>query len=143
MSIIIRNSQLNDETITSLNKLVDVDINASVAFKLMKIIKEISSIIEDKNKMEQMIIGKYSEKDEDGNLVQPKDDKGNVIPGGVSIKNMEEFSSEMEDFMSIENEIGYDRIDFEDLNLKTSRVKDLMKLEFLFNLIKIIRNFLF
>jgi hypothetical protein len=46
---------------------------------------------------------------------------------------MEEFSSEMEDFMSIENEIGYDRIDFEDLNLKTSRVKDLMKLEFLFN----------
>ena len=83
--------------------------------------------------MEQMIIGKYSEKDEDGNLVQPKDDKGNVIPGGVSIKNMEEFSSEMEDFMSIENEIGYDRIDFEDLNLKTSRVKDLMKLEFLFN----------
>ena len=133
MSIIIRNSQLNDETITSLNKLVDVDINASVAFKLMKIIKEISSIIEDKNKMEQMIIGKYSEKDEDGNLVQPKDDKGNVIPGGVSIKNMEEFSSELEDFMSIENEIGYDRIDFEDLNLKTSRVKDLMKLEFLFN----------
>jgi hypothetical protein len=133
MSIIIRNSQLNDETITSLNKLVDVDINASVAFKLMKIIKEISSIIEDKNKMEQMIISKYSEKDEDGNLVQPKDDKGNVIPGGVSIKNMEEFSSEMEDFMSIENEIGYDRIDFEDLNLKTSRVKDLMKLEFLFN----------
>lgn len=133
MSIIIRNSQLNDETITSLNKLVDVDINASVAFKLMKIIKEISSIIEDKNKMEQMIIGKYSEKDEDGNLVQPKDDKGNVIPGGVSIKNMEEFSSEMEDFMSIENEIRYDRIDFEDLNLKTSRVKDLMKLEFLFN----------
>ena len=130
MSIIIRNSQLNDETITSLNKLVDVDINASVAFKLMKIIKEISSIIEDKNKMEQMIISKYSEKDEDGNLVQPKDDKGNVIPGGVSIKNMEEFSSEMEDFMSIENEIGYDRIDFEDLNLKTSRVKDLMKLEF-------------
>ena len=117
MSIIIRNSQLNDETITSLNKLVDVDINASVAFKLMKIIKEISSIIEDKNKMEQMIISKYSEKDEDGNLVQPKDDKGNVIPGGVSIKNMEEFSSEMEDFMSIENEIGYDRIDFEDLNL--------------------------
>jgi hypothetical protein len=99
----------------------------------MKIIKEISSIIEDKNKMEQMIISKYSEKDEDGNLVQPKDDKGNVIPGGVSIKNMEEFSSEMEDFMSIENEIGYDRIDFEDLNLKTSRVKDLMKLEFLFN----------
>jgi hypothetical protein len=114
MSIIVRNSQLNDETLASLNKLVDVDINASVAFKLMRIIKEISSIVEDKNKMEQMIINKYSDKDDD-------------------VKIMEAFSDEMEDFMSIENEIGYDRINFEDLNLKTARVKDLMKLEFLFN----------
>jgi hypothetical protein len=131
MSIIVRNSQLNEETLASLNKLVDVDINASVAFKLMRIIKEISSIVEDKNKMEQMIINKHSEKDEDGNLVQAKDDQGN--PVGVTIKNMEAFSDEMEDFMSIENEIGYDRINFEDLNLQTARVKDLIKLEFLFS----------
>lgn len=131
MSIIVRNSQLNDETIASLNKLVDVDINASVAFKLMRIIKEISSIIEDKNKMEQMIINKYSEKDEAGKVVQAKDENGNPI--GINIKNIEAFSSEMEDFMNVENEIGYDRINFEDLNLQTARVKDLMKLEFLFN----------
>ena len=131
MSIIIRNSQLNDETIASLNKLVDVDINASVAFKLMRIIKEISSIVEDKNKMEQMIINKHSEKDEDGKIIQAKDEDGNPI--GINIKNIESFSSEMEDFMNVENEIGYDRINFEDLNLKTARVKDLMKLEFLFS----------
>jgi hypothetical protein len=131
MSIIIRNSQLNDETISALNKLVDVDINASVAFKLMRIIKEISSIVDDKTKMEQMIINKHSEKDEDGKVVQAKDDQGNPI--GINIKNIESFSAEMEDFMSIENEIGYDKINFEDLNLQTARVKDLMKLEFLFN----------
>jgi hypothetical protein len=131
MSIIVRNSQLNEETLASLNKLIDVDINASIAFKLMRIIKEISSIVEDKNKMEQMIINKHSEKDEDGNLVQAKDDQGN--PVGVTIKNMENFSDEMEDLMSIENEIEYDRINFEDLNLQTARVKDLIKLEFLFS----------
>jgi hypothetical protein len=131
MSIIIRNSQLNDETIAALNKLVDVDINASVAFKLMRIIKEISSIVEDKNKMEQMIINKHSEKDEDGKAVQAKDDQGNPI--GINIENIELFSADMEDFMSIENEIGYDKINFEDLNLQTARVKDLMKLEFLFS----------
>ena len=39
MSIVIKNSQLNDETISALDKLIDVDINASVAFKLMRIIK--------------------------------------------------------------------------------------------------------
>jgi hypothetical protein len=131
MSIIVRNSQLNEETLASLNKLIDVDINAGIAFKLMRIIKEISSIVEDKNKMEQMIINKHSEKDEDGNPVQAKDEDGN--PVGFTIKNMEAFSDEMEDFMSIENEIGYDRINFEDLNLKTARVKDLIKLEFLFS----------
>ena len=130
MSIIVRNSQLNDETIASLNKLVDVDINASVAFKLMRIIKEISSIVEDKNKMEQMIVNKHSEKDEEGNVVQTKDDQGN--PVGINIKNIESFSADMEDLMSIENEIGYDKINFEDLNLQTARVKDLIKLEFLF-----------
>ena len=130
MSIIVRNSQLNDETIASLNKLVDVDINASVAFKLMRIIKEISSIVEDKNKMEQIIINKHSEKDEEGNTVQAKDEQGN--PVGINIKNIESFSADMEDLMSIENEIGYDKINFEDLNLKTARVKDLIKLEFLF-----------
>lgn len=132
MSIVVRNSQLNDETIASLNKLVDVDINANVAFKLMRIIKEISSIVEDKNKMEQMIINKHAEKDESGVVIQAKDEQGNPIPGGVNIKNMEAFSSDMSSFMETENEIGYEKINFEELNLKTAKVKDLMKLEFLF-----------
>jgi hypothetical protein len=35
--------------------------------------------------------------------------------------------------MSVDNTIGYDKINFEDLNLQTAKVKDLMKLEFLFN----------
>lgn len=132
MSIVVRNSQLNEETIASLNKLVDVDINANIAFKLMRIIKEISSIVEDKNKMEQMIINKHAEKDESGKILQAVDNEGRPIPGGVNIKDMDAFSSEMSSFLDIDNEIGYDKINFEDLNLKTAKVKDLMKLEFLF-----------
>jgi hypothetical protein len=131
MSIIVKNSQLNDETIDALNKLIELDINASSAFKLMRIIKELSSIFEDMKKMEQMIINKHSEKDEDGNNVQSKDEDGNII--GINIKNVEAFSADMEDIMSVDNTIGYDKINFEDLNLQTAKVKDLMKLEFLFN----------
>jgi hypothetical protein len=74
----------------------------------MRIIKEISSIVEDKNKMEQMIINKHAEKDEDGKVVQTKDENGN--PVGVNIKDMDAFSDEMENLMSVENEIGYERI---------------------------------
>ena len=133
MSIIIKNSQLGPETMESLDKLTDLDINATIAFKLTRIIKEISSIVEDKVKMERRILDKYSEKDEEGSVINPKDEKGNTIQGAVNITDMDNFSSEMKDLMEVESEIGYERINFEDLNLKTAKVKDLMKLEFLFN----------
>jgi hypothetical protein len=133
MSIIVKNSQLNNETMESLDKLTDLDINASIAFKLTRIIKEISSIVEDKVKMERRILDKYSERDEEGVVINPKDEQGNPIQGAVNITDMDSFSSEMKDLMEVENEIGYDCINFEDLNLKTAKVKDLMKLEFLFN----------
>jgi hypothetical protein len=133
MSIIIKNSQLSPETMESLDKLTDLDINAAIAFKLTRIIKEISSIVEDKVKMERRILDKYSEKDEEGNIINVKNEQGNPIQGAVNITDMDNFSSEMKDLMEIESEIGYERINFEDLNLKTAKVKDLMKLEFLFN----------
>jgi len=131
MSIVVRNSDLNEETLAALNKLVDVDISATVAFKLMRIIKEITSIVDDKNKMEQRVINKHAEKDEEGNVLIVKDDNGNA--GGVNIKDMDAFSADMANLMGIENEIGYEKINFEDLNLQTARVKDLIRLEFLFS----------
>jgi len=131
MSIVVRNSDLNEETLAALNKLVDVDINASVAFKLMRIIKEITSIVDDKNKMEKRLTNKHAEKDEEGNVIIVKDNGGNT--GDVNIKDMEAFSADMANLMGIENEIGYEKINFEDLNLKTARVKDLIRLEFLFS----------
>jgi hypothetical protein len=131
MPIVVRNSDLNEETLIALNKLVDVDINASVAFKLMRIIKEITSIVDDRNKMEQRVINKHAEKDEEGNAIIVKGDSGNA--GGVNIKDMDAFSADMANLMGIENEIGYEKINFEDLNLKTARVKDLIRLEFLFS----------
>ena len=64
MSIILKNSQLNDDTITALNTLIDLDINAQAAFRLMRIIKELSSILDDKIKMEKRILDKWTTKDE-------------------------------------------------------------------------------
>jgi hypothetical protein len=133
MSIIVKNSQLSTETVSSLNGLIEMEINASIAFRLMRIIKELTSIIDDKLKMEKRILEKYVEKDEMGNNIQAKDDSGNFIEGAVNITNIDSFTSEMQSLMDIENEIPYDKINFEDLNLKTARVKDLIKLEFLFN----------
>lgn len=133
MPIIVKNSQLSNETIAALNTLIELDINATVAFRLTRIIKELSSIVDDKLKMEKRILEKFVEKDEDGNPVVVRDDKGDVVDGAVNITNVEAFTIEMQGLMDLENEIPYDKVKFEDLNLQTAKVKDLMKLEFLFD----------
>jgi hypothetical protein len=133
MSIIIKNSQINNDTIQALNNLIELDINASVAFRLMRIIKELSSIVDDKLKMEKKILERWVERDENGNPISAKDENGNILDGAVSITSVDEFTNEMSQLMDVENEIPFDKINFDDLNLQTAKVKDLIKLEFLFN----------
>ena len=133
MSIIVKNSQLTHETIAALNTLIELDIAAGVAFKLTRIIKELSSIVEDKLKMEKRILDKWVEKDEQGNPVLAKDQNGEIIEGTVNITNIDEFTKEMSELMEIETEIPFDKINFEDLSLTTTKVKALIKLELLFN----------
>ena len=133
MSMIIKNAQLTNDTISALNTLIELDIKAGVAFKLTRIIKELSSIVEDKLKMEKKILDKWVERDEEGKPVIPKGQDGKPIEGTVSITNVEEFTKEMSELMDIETELPFDKIEFEDLGLTTAKVKDLIKLEFLFN----------
>ena len=83
--------------------------------------------------MEKRIFDKWIEKDESGDPVPAKDKDGNVIDGLVNLTDADQFSKEMESLMNTENEIPFDKINFDDLQMKTAKVKDLMKLEFLFN----------
>ena len=133
MSILVKNIDLNDDAISAINTLIDLDINATTAFRLTRIIKELSSILEDKAKMEKKILEKWTVKDENGVPTPAKDAQGNVIEGAVNISDTAAFSSEMEALLDMANEISYEKIKFEDLGLKTAKVKDLMKLEFLFD----------
>lgn len=133
MGIIIRNSQLNNETIEALNNLIELDINASSAFRLTRIIKDLSSIVEDKLTMEKRILEKWVEKDENGEIIRPKDQDGNVVEDAVNIINVEEFTKEMNELMSVENTLDFEKLNFDDLKLETAKVKDLIKLEFLFD----------
>lgn len=132
MAVKILNSQLNNETIEALNKLIDLDINASSAFKLTRVIKEISSIVEDKLVTEKRIMDKYLERDEMGNPTPVLDNEGDVIPGAINIKTPDEFTKEMSELMNVELTLNYEKIKFEDLGLKTAKIKDLIKLDFLF-----------
>jgi hypothetical protein len=130
--IIIKNSQLNNDTVVALNKLIDMDINAKLAFKLMRIIKEVSSLLEDKVKLEKKIFDKWLERDANGEAVPARNENGEIIEGAVKLKDGDAFNMEMSELLSIENEIGYEAVDFEELNLETAKIKDLMKIDFLF-----------
>ena len=123
--MIIKNSQLNNESIKVINELIELDIDAVAAFKLSRIIKELSSIVEIKIKMEKKIYNKWALKDENGNVLQD-------IDGSPVFTNIDEFIKEMGELEEIENNIPYDKIKFEDLNLKTAKIKDIIKIEFIF-----------
>lgn len=133
MGIIIKNSQLTPDTISALNTLIELDINAIVAFKLSRIIKELSSIVEDKLKMEKRILEKWVQKDESGQIVIPQDVDGNLLEGSVTIVDVESFTKDMSELMEIETTLNFDKLNFEDLELSTAKIKDIIKLEFLFN----------
>lgn len=120
MSIVIKNSKLNQATIDSINNLIEIEMDAVIGFKLSRVIKEVFSLFEDKTKMEKRILDKWSKKDESGRILN-------------EIEDEEKLLSEMNSFLLLENEIQYDKINFEDLGIKTIRIKDIMELDFLFN----------
>ena len=132
MSFKIKNSQLSNESLEAINNLLDQDIDASAAFKLTRIIKFISPIVEDKLSLEKKIYNKWIQIDENGNPISAKDENGDEIPDTVLLKDVDKFSKEMSDLYEIENEIPFDRISFDNLGLKTAKIKDLIKIDYLF-----------
>lgn len=132
--IVVRNAQLGQDTIKSLNLLLDLDLPTKAAFSLVRIMKELSSIIDDKIKLEKKILDKYVERDLEGNPVFGQDENGNTIPNTFKINDMSAFNSEMEELNTIETELPFEKLDVESLDLPSIKVRDLMKLEFLFNL---------
>lgn len=132
MSFKIKNSQLNNEALAAINNLLESDIDAVSAFKLTRIIKFISPIVEDKLTAEKKIYDKWANVDENGKYVLAKDDEGNEIPDTIILKDVDAFSKEMSELYQVENDIPFERIKFEDLKLQTAKVKDLIKIDFLF-----------
>jgi hypothetical protein len=134
MPFIVKNSQLSNDVIQSLNFLLEQDINASVAFRLLRIIKSLSSVIEDKIELEKKLIEKWSQKDENGQIKRAEDESGNLIEDAVMLTDIDGFSKDMSDLLNTESEIPYDKIRFDELELKTVKLKDLIKIEFLFDI---------
>jgi hypothetical protein len=128
----VKNYLITKELIDVLEQLIEQDISATPAFKLTRLLKELSSIFEDKFKTEKRIFDKYLIRDENGQLVLGTDESGNQIEGTYIVSDVNSFNQEMKELMEVENELNYTKMKFEDLGLQTAKIKDLMKIEFLF-----------
>jgi hypothetical protein len=131
-NIKVKNSELNEDTLGVLNSLIELDINAVSAFKLSRILKTLGSIVEDKMKTETKIQSKWIMRDSDGNPVPALDSEGNPMDSVFQVSDIEGFTKDMSDFMNYENILQHEKIEFEELGLKTAKVRDLIKVEFLF-----------
>jgi hypothetical protein len=129
----IKNAQLNNDAVAALNNLIEMDIKAGAAFKLMRIIKEISTLVEDKLKMEQKILDKYLERGLDGQPLPVYDENNKQVEGAVKIKDINAFQDEMQSLLTSETSLNFEPIPFEDLGLETIKIKDLLKIDFIFS----------
>ena len=131
--ITVKNSHLTNDVVVILNNIMDLDIKASSAFKLMRIIKELSAIIDDKIKAEKMILNKWALKDDNGEYLPVNAEDGSIIPGTVRIKDLNKFEQEMLELLDVENSIPFNKLNFEELGFTDSlKIKDLLKIEFIF-----------
>jgi hypothetical protein len=127
-----KNNQITNETIKTLNFLMEQEISAVAAFRIVRILKELSPIIESKTKAEEMIYKKWVIFDENGIPVPVKDENNEIVPNFVSLKDYNKFSNEMNDLMVYENEINLPKIRFEDLGLDKIKPADILNIEFIF-----------
>jgi len=132
--MIIKNSQLDQNTIEAINEMIDMEISALSAFKLVKMVKQLDEIVKAKTKSEVALVQKFAKKDDGGEIVLGKDEDGKEVPNSYEIIDIESFQKEMTELMDYDNEIAYEPIKIEDLGLVTVKVKNLLKLEFLFEI---------
>lgn len=121
----VKNNRLDTETIQVINEILDMDINAVAAFRLMKIVKELDDIVKNKQEVEVNILKQYASKDEDGNI------KTGDKEGVYQIENTEEFNKQISELMEHENSINFEAIKIEDLGLNKITPRKLIKIDFL------------
>lgn len=132
----VKNRRLDAEAINILNELIELDISAVAAFKLAKIVRELDNIVTIKNEREISLIKKFAKTNEDGSLIEGKNAEGKSVPNTFEIKDgeVESFNKEMEELLGFENELSFDKLSIEELNLDKFSAKKIMKIDFLFEM---------
>ena len=102
-----------------MNKILDAELPASVAFKLTKLLKSINDEIKTVEDQRVKMVSKYGDKDENGSV-------------SVSETNKEAFMKEFGELLSTEIEIQWEPVSVEKFDGLNLSANDLLKVSFLF-----------
>jgi|AntRauTorcE11898_2_1112593.scaffolds.fasta_scaffold06595_3 hypothetical protein len=76
-----------------------------VKFRIAKILRVLSSPLEDFQKTRNELIQEHAEKDEEGNMIRPTDKEGKPIEDQVRISNQKEFNKKLIVLSQEDNEL--------------------------------------
>lgn len=129
--MVLQYSTLDFNTIDCMNELLSIDLPIKDALTAVLVSKKLNEHLEIKTKIEERLINKYAEKDENGRIVPIKDDKGNVT-NDIYITDFNAYKLELEELNSQTFEIIYEKIDI--TTIKNIKPKIILKLEWLFSI---------
>jgi sortase (surface protein transpeptidase) len=108
--MIVSNFQLVN-SIETLNYLMTQKIDITASFQLLLITEKINDRLKVFEQCKKIIFDKYIVKDEKGQVVNAKDEQGNVLKDKVLFNNSEEFQKEYNELLAVEVEIEIPKID--------------------------------
>ena len=112
--------------------LLNLSEEQHAAEAISRVLKYLSNILKEKITKERSIYEKWILRDEDGNPVPLEDENGEPIKDSIKISDMRSFENDINEFMNLNNEIPFEKIDINELNLQSVKIKDIIKIEFLF-----------
>jgi hypothetical protein len=107
-------------SVSVMNKILDAELPASVAFKLTKLLKSLNDEIKSIEDQRVKLVSKHGQKDENGSV-------------SVSESNKEEFIKEFSELLSTEIEIEWEPVSVEKFDGLNLSANDLLKVGFLFS----------
>ena len=106
-------------SVSVMNKILDAQLPASIAFKLTKLLKSLNDEIKSIEDQRVKLVSKYGEKDENNSV-------------SVSETNKESFMKEFGELLNTDIEIQWEPVSIEKFDGLNLSANDLLKVSFLF-----------
>lgn len=112
--MILTNAQIFDSA-EPINELLKHNLSIKVSFTLLKNAARLNEIFPLINKQKDALVTKYTKLDDSGQPIKGTDEKGQVLPNAIVLTDGAEFTKELNELFSVENEVDVKQINIKDI----------------------------